>query len=248
MNTKTIFMQQSETITLKPTTMHQTKTMTSQTALALQIVEAAEAESGIKKYRYLKNERYVVNCLLGEFREKFVFITKDYRKAFEQYKRGTITWNSFKYEAEKFFLKELEDCNHFRIDHFFGLRIKLASKVIRKHTIGKDVVKEVEIDNSLLEELKKDQRVKLYAKALKAEVAGRVNLNAGNDSLESLHNYFLRKYASKTGNVSRLLARRNAIAGFTVSSSEVMKAKVDVVYPLLVKAGFFSEGAEIVNC
>lgn len=248
MKTKTNFMQQSETINLKPFIMQFTKTMNPKTALALQIVETAEKKFGIKKYRNLKNEHYVVNCLIGEFREKYVFATKDYRKVFEQYKKGVITWNSFKYEGEKIFFKELEDCKYFSIDHFFGIRIKSASKVLRIQTSGKNMVKEVEIDNMLLEKMKKDPKVKLYVKALRREVDEQVNLNASNDSIESLHTYFLKNYASKTGNVKSLLERRNGISGFTVSTSELMKAKLDIVYPLLVKADFFFEGTEILNC
>lgn len=94
------------------------------TQLALTIVEIATKERKNFRYRHVTDADYVLNSLIGEFKNRYVFGSKEYKKNLEQYKKGMISWEALKFVSNTIFREELTACNQKKVDLFFGIKRK----------------------------------------------------------------------------------------------------------------------------
>ncbi len=98
------------------------QTVNQKTILALQIIEKSKNESGYFQYRNLTTNDLVLQSIVHEFKEKFVYPTSTYIKNKELYRKGKISWDELKCSAEKIFIEQLSECNQREIDEFFGIK------------------------------------------------------------------------------------------------------------------------------
>lgn len=92
------------------------------TKLALRIIQKSKKESGYFRYKNFSMNDLVIQSIIHEFKEKYVYPTSTYRKNVELYRKGKLNWEDLKTATQKMFLDQLAECNHPEIDKFFGLK------------------------------------------------------------------------------------------------------------------------------